>query len=282
MEKLAASNREMATEAVPQANIDLVGYCRRIGYIAELKPTLATLRSLHVAHVGHIPFENIDVLLERRILLDTASLQQKLVTDRRGGYCFEQNCFFKDVLETIGFRVTGLGARVRYGTDGIRPRTHMALLVEAEGRRYLADTGFGAHGLLEPIALEEGAIAELPIVSFRVIEEAGGHWVLQATWEGTWSDLYVFTLEPQERVDYVMCSHFTATYPESIFRQMITAQIVRREERKILRHGELKIIRADGVQSSPVRNEADARVVLSEHFGIQLPTECALPTRIFS
>ena len=268
-----------ATQPIPE-QVDVSSYCRRIGYQGDLKPSLATLRALHIAHVGSIPFENVDVLLEKPILLDTVSLQQKLVVNRRGGYCFEQNCFFKDVLEAIGFRVTGLGARVRYGTTGIRPRTHMALLVEADGRRYLADTGFGAHGLLEPILLEPGSTAELPIVSFRVTQE-NDLWVLQATWEGKWSDLYAFSLEPQERVDYVVASHFTATYPESIFRQMVTAQIVRREERKMLRHGQFKVITPAGEQSHPVDTEADARALLAEHFGIRLPAGCVLPARIF-
>src|SRR5436309_12586258 len=117
-----------ATQPAP-AHVDLAGYCRRLGFAGELKPDFHTLRALHIAHVGSIPFENVDVLLDRPILLDTTSLQQKLVVDRRGGYCFEQNCFFKDVLEAIGFSVTCLGARVLYGTTGIRPRTHMALLV---------------------------------------------------------------------------------------------------------------------------------------------------------
>jgi N-hydroxyarylamine O-acetyltransferase len=273
----------MSADPVPQPAseaVDLAAYCRRVGHTGELKPDLATLRALHVAHVGSIPFENVDVLLERPILLDTASLQRKLVTEQRGGYCFEQNNFFKDVLEAIGFNVTALAARVRFGTTGIRPRTHMTLLVEAEGRKFLADTGFGAHGLLEPIPFEAGHVTELPIVSFRLVRE-NDLWVLQATLEGKWSDLYTFTLEPQERIDYVMCSHFTATFPDSVFRKMLTAQLVRRHERKILRHGELKITGRDGETTQPVRNEAEALATLKEHFGIQLPADSVLPARIF-
>jgi len=269
-----------ASQLAPDA-VDLPAYCRRIGYRGELKPNLATLRALHEAHVGSIPFENVDVLLERPILLDTASLQQKLVTNRRGGYCFEQNCFLKDVLEAIGFPVVGLGARVRFGTTGIRPRTHMTLLVEADGRQYLADTGFGANGLLEPIPFEAGRITELPIISFRLAEERS-LWVLQATVDGRWSDLYAFTLEPQERIDYVVASHFTATFPDGIFRKMLTAQLVWREERKILRSGEFRVTRPGGEQTRPIRSEAEARAVLAEHFGIDLPAGCALPEGIFA
>lgn len=271
----------MAVETPTQTGVDLAAYCKRIGYTGALLPNLATLRALHEAHVGSIPFENIDVLLERPILLDTASLQKKLVTSRRGGYCFEQNCFFKDVLEAVGFKVTPLAARVRLGTTGIRPRTHMTLLVRAGGRDYLADTGFGMHGLLEPIPFESGRVTELPLISYRLAQE-GSFWVLRATIDRQWSDLYVFTLEPQERIDYVVASHFVATHPESIFRNMLTAQIVRRHERKMLRQGELKIIRADREQTSPVRDATAAVQVLKEHFGIQLPQGGVLPGRVFA
>jgi N-hydroxyarylamine O-acetyltransferase len=156
----------------------------------------------------------------------------------------------------------------------------MTLLVEAEGQRYLADTGFGAQGLLEPIRFECGVISELPLVAFR-LAEGNGLWILQSVLNGQWSDLYAFTLEPQERIDYVMGSHFTATFPDSIFRKTLTAQIVRRHERKLLRQGVLKIIRADGEQVQTVRTDRDTRAVLSGHFGIKLPSDCVLPARIF-
>ena len=271
----------MLAAVQPEFRTDITAYCRRIGYAGEPKPNESTLRALHEAHVGAIPFENVDVLLERPILLDSASLQKKLVTGRRGGYCFEHNLLFKDVLETIGFAVTGLGARVRFGTTGIRPRTHMALLVKTGGQRFLADTGFGAHGLLQPIPLISGRQVDLPLLSFRLLESSGV-WVLQATVAGQWTDLYAFTLEPQERVDYVVANHFVATYQESIFRQMLTAQIVRRDERIMLRHGELRILRASGETVRPVRTERESRQVLKQHFGIDLSPEEVLPARIFS
>ncbi len=262
--------------------VDLAAYCRRVGYPGELKTDLQTLRALHEAHVGSIPFENVDVLLEKPIRLDTEGLQEKLVRNHRGGYCFEHNNLFKDVLEAIGFTVTALAARVRFGTTGIRPRTHMTLLVEAERRKYLCDTGFGAHGLLEPILFEDGSVLEAPILSFRLRQEDYAHWVLQATIENRWSDLYAFTLERQERIDFVVANHFVATFPESIFRNMLTAQLVRREERKLLRQGVLTITTAEGQRTGQVRTEPEARAVLQQEFGIEVPAGQILPARIFA
>jgi N-hydroxyarylamine O-acetyltransferase len=112
----------MDVNAVPQA-FDLAGYLRRVEYEGPLEPTGEVLRAVHLAHATHIPFENLDILMGRPIRLDLASLQAKLVHGGRGGYCFEQNSLLAAVLEEIGFPVTRLAARVRYGTTMVLPRT---------------------------------------------------------------------------------------------------------------------------------------------------------------
>ena len=120
-------------------SFDLAAYLRRIGYAGELSPSRATLDALHRAHATSIPFENLDILLGVPIRLDLPSLQAKLVAGRRGGYCFEQNALFASALEHLGFAVTRLAARVRYRSDRVLPRTHMALRVDVDGARLLVD-----------------------------------------------------------------------------------------------------------------------------------------------
>ena len=139
-----------------EPTFDLAAYLARIGFDGALDQTFKTLSSLHFAHVSAIPFENLDIVLGRRISLDLGDLQAKLVTSRRGGYCFEQNALFAAALESLGFTVLRLAARVRFGSTEIRPRTHMLLEVEAEKTRWLSDVGFGAGGLLYPIELHSG------------------------------------------------------------------------------------------------------------------------------
>src|SRR4051812_7385068 len=111
--------------------LDVDAYLQRIDYAGERRPTLAVLDALHLAHATHIPFENLDVLLGKPPKLDLDSLQAKLVRGGRGGYCFEQNLLFAAALEAVGFRVTPLAARVRFGSTRVNSRTHMTLLVEA-------------------------------------------------------------------------------------------------------------------------------------------------------
>src|SRR5262249_55036820 len=151
--------------------VDLDAYFARIGYVGDHSPTLPVLPTLHRAHVGHISFENVDVLLGRPIRLDLDSLQAKLVRGRRGGECFYQNALFAAVLEALGFRLTRLAARVRFGATGVRPRSHMNLLVEVDGSPWLADVGFGGDGLLEPLPLVEGRESRQAAWTYRLMRE---------------------------------------------------------------------------------------------------------------
>ena len=95
-------------------SIDLDAYLARIGYDGLRTATLETLTALHALHPSAIPFENLDVLLGRPINLDLPALEAKLVHGGRGGYCFEHNTLMAAALQALGFKVTGLAARVQW------------------------------------------------------------------------------------------------------------------------------------------------------------------------
>jgi N-hydroxyarylamine O-acetyltransferase len=214
--------------------IDLPTYLHRIGFIDEPTADLASLRALHVAHMAAIPFENIDVRLRRPIRLDLRSLQDKLVTRRRGGYCFEQNSFFSAVLREIGFQVDTLEARVRpRGATRELPRTHMTLRVKVDGRYWLADVGFGGDGPIEPVPLD-GEVSEQWDGSYEVGRENGVH-VLRRELAGEWYDMYAFTLAPALPVDFEVASYYTSTHPTSAFLNTLTVQRSEPSGRHILR-----------------------------------------------
>src|SRR3984957_17684889 len=125
----------------------LDNYLARIGFSGTIQPNLVTLAAIHAAHVNAIPFEGLDPLLRRPVMLDLASVQEKLVDSRRGGYCFEQNVLLKAALDAIGFDVTGLTGRVRWMSppdSPLGPREHITLKVDLPEGAYLVDVGFGA------------------------------------------------------------------------------------------------------------------------------------------
>jgi len=252
--------------------LDLDAYLRRIEYDGSRSANPATLEALHRAHVTHIPFENLDVLLGRGIALDLASLQAKLVAGRRGGYCFEQNLLFSAVLQAFGFDVTQLAARVRLGSSVLRPRTHMTLAVEVDGARWLTDVGFGAQGPLAPVLLHGGAPSQQSAWTFRVADEKGLK-VLQWSRGGAWEDLYAFTLEPHYRVDYELMSHYTSTHPSSPFTQVLTAQRIATDVRRILRDRDYSEDRGGDVTTRTLRGSDEIRGVLATQFGLQFSAD---------
>lgn len=252
-------------------HLDLDAYLARTGHTGSLKPTADTLAALHHAHATSIPYENLDILLGRTIALDVRALQDKLVHRRRGGYCFEHNLLFAAVLERLGFRVTGLGARVRMGYDHVLPATHMVLAVEADGTRWLADVGFGCAAPLEPLPIEAGAVSAPGPWRHRLTEEKPGTWVLSDLGPGSVLDLYSFTHDERFPVDYAVASHYTSTHPDSPFTHRLLVQSGDRHARRVLIHDRLDVTHPDhGTEHRHIAPEALART-LAETFGIDLP-----------
>ena len=193
--------------------LDLEAYLARIGLTG--RPGLA---ELHRAHVTSIPFENLDPRRGIPVSLAPEDLERKLVRERRGGYCFEQNLLLKAGLEALGARVETLLARVRVGAgwDGPRPRTHLVLRVHGEDGDWQADAGFGHGTLLEPIPFGPGGPYEQSGWQFRVTHD-GPELVLQTVQDGEWIDLYGFAPDPVPFVDIETSNWFTCTHPRSPF-----------------------------------------------------------------
>jgi N-hydroxyarylamine O-acetyltransferase len=253
--------------------LDLDAYLARTGYTGGLDPTAGTLRGLHRAHIDAIPFENLDVALGREVRLDLDSVQRKLVTERRGGYCYEQNTLFAAVLERLGFAVTALGARVRTAGPVLRPVTHALLRVAVDGAEWLADTGFGGPGLLEPVELRAGPPTWQGGWAYQVAEEAGGVRVLRSLGAQGWSDLYAFTPNPLYPVDLVVLNHYTSTHPLSRFTGQLVTQRVTPRARYSLVRDELTVTRAgaaDGAQERRPVRAGELAEVLEGVFGLVL------------
>ncbi|MFW3171054.1 arylamine N-acetyltransferase family protein [Geodermatophilus sp. CPCC 206100] len=196
--------------------LDLAGYLDRIGVPGPVAPTAATLHALHRAHVARVPFENLDVVLGRTVPVDLDGVQAKLVSRRRGGYCYEHATLFAAVLTEIGFSVDRLLARV--GLNPLRPRarTHMALHVRAADGEWLADVGFG-NALLEPLPWGETGWHRQGGWTYRMTRGPERTWhVEQRTGDET-AVLYGMVDEPVHASDVVMANHFTSTHPSSPF-----------------------------------------------------------------
>jgi len=208
---------------------DLDAYLERIGLSGRPK-----LAEVHRSHVAAIPFENLDPHQGIPVSLEEAGLAEKLVSGRRGGYCFEQNLLFAAALEALGAEVEPMLARVRLGapSDSRRPRSHLLLRVRNADGLWHADVGFGAGTLLEPIPFGPGGSYEQSGWGYRVVPDEA-ELVLQTRHAGQWMDLYGFVPEPVPRVDIETSNWFTCTHPRSPF---VTGLIISSQDPDGTRH----------------------------------------------
>jgi len=248
----------------------LAAYFDRIGYSGPQQATSETLHALHRLHPQVIPFENLDTLLGRTPRLDLESVFAKLVSARRGGYCYEHNLLFRAVLDTLGFETTGLAARVLWNDPaGMMPRTHMMLLVETPDNTWLADVGFGSMTLSAPLLFDTGREQATPHEPFRLDLIERGDFLLQVKLGDTWRPIYRFDLEPQFPADYAMANHYVSTYPESIFVDHLIVARVMPGQRQTLFDTTLTQ-RGDTESKRELTNAEGLRGVLQDVFGLVL------------
>lgn len=222
-------------------------YLARIGYRGPVAPTLEVLAALQAAHIAAIPFEAIDVLTGAGIDIGADAVDAKLIGQRRGGYCFEQNGLFLRVLRAIGFEAEGLLGRVRWMLPDDAPptpRTHMVVRVTLRGRRWLADVGFGAAVPPQPLAMDSEEAQPTRHESYRVVRQ-GAEWQVALSIEGEWRTLYRIEDVPPPAIDYELGNWYTSAHPDSHFRHQLIAARTTAEARYGLRDNRLTTRLAD-------------------------------------
>ncbi len=200
--------------------MDFATYLERIDYHGSLAPTAETLRALHEAHLLQVPFENLDIVCRRLFSLDPSALFDKIVTRRRGGFCYELNGLFALLLEELGFGVAHLAARV-IGKDGnLGPEfDHLTLQVKCPGDvlgSWLVDVGFG-DSFLHPLRFEEQGEQPDGLRTYRIEHAGAQRWLYERDYDGTWTQQYCFDVQPHSLGDFAPMCLWQQTSPDSSF-----------------------------------------------------------------
>ncbi len=206
--------------------------------------------------------------------LDAASLEEKLVRGRRGGYCFEHNLLFRHALEALGFRVTSLAARVMwYGSSGgVLPRSHMLLRVDLADGPFVADTGFGNLTLTGPVAFVPDVIQRTPHESFRLTSPRGGLYRMEAQLPSEWKALYEFDLQEQELIDYEVVNWYLSTNTRSHFVRDLVAARADRDRRYALRNTSFAVHHVGGwTERRVLSTVTELKEALVGPLGLTLP-----------
>ena len=198
--------------------VDASSYLTRIGYSGPTASTANTLRAIHHAHLLTVPFENLDIALGRKIVVDEDAFVRKVVEQRRGGFCYELNGAFAALLRSLGFQVTLLSARVARDQGGEGPEfDHLTLRVDL-AEPWLADVGFG-ESFLEPLRMKAGAEQFDPAGTFRLVDLGERLELEKVEPVGHWKRQYSFTLLPRRLEQFAGMCHYHQSSPDSSFTQ---------------------------------------------------------------
>ncbi|MDF7647762.1 arylamine N-acetyltransferase [Pantoea sp. Acro-805] len=250
-------------------NFNLSRYLRRINYTGHLAADSATLNTLMRHQLFSIPFENLDVQAGKVVSMAPDDIADKLLQQGRGGYCYEVNGLFAMALEALGIPYRFVAARPMF-YPARRPKTHMAVIAEVEGRQWLCDLGFGSYGIRAPMALDLlDTDIKQDFDTFRLSHNAQGGYLLQADVEGEWSNQYSFDLSPQEWIDFVPANYLNSTHPEAIFVQKLLIIQHRPEGRLILLGDILTSITASGIEKQQLTKD-DIDDVLKNRFALSV------------
>jgi N-hydroxyarylamine O-acetyltransferase len=247
--------------------LDIPAYLERIGFDAPLDVSLDTLRSLHLAHLYTVPFENLDIHLGRPLLLDEAALFDKIVTRRRGGLCHELNGLFCALLRELGFRVTMLSAETARQSGGFSPAyDHLALRVDLD-EPWLADVGFG-NGFRLPVRLNDAADQPQGESAYLIIPDGDYRVLLRSDQGGDWTPQYRFTLQPHALADFADRCRFHQTSPESHFTQGRICALATPEGRLTLSGTRLIETTPAARMESELAGETEYAATLRARFGV--------------
>ena len=244
---------------------DLDAYCRRIGLRGALASTRDCLDRLIQCHAMAIPFENIEVLAKRVPQLDDDGLQRKMVQQRRGGYCFEQNQLFRGVLLACGFDAHPLEARIRVGVpeDIVTARTHLATRVVLDGVDHLVDVGCGGVAPLAPLSLASRGEQAAGTGTFR-FEDVERDVMLRTLTADGWIDCYRLLPTAPHPIDCEMGNWFVATHPKSMLgRNLLVARALDDGRLRLFNH-RLSTFRPES--AAPVEQTLQTRAEFAEVF----------------
>ena len=250
--------------------LNLDAYLARINYTGPRTPSYETLTNILGAHVAHIPFESFDVLLGRPIRLDAEGLQAKIVTARRGGYCFEHASLMFAALEDMGFDPVRHASRVLlFEARHESVRQHMFLTVTMDGKTYVVDPGFGPFACPTPIPTD-GTPVPASAATHRIVRD-GNDWFLHVTRDGEEVVGWVSTMEVEHPVDFEMMNHYIATHPASFFMHNILASSVIPDGRINVMNQGFQVIRNGVAEPGQLEDRKALRSLVLEHFGFDLP-----------
>ena len=254
-------------------------YLQRLGYDAPPAPTLQTLQALQLRHVCTFAFESLSTLMHVPVPIDLPSVEQKVLLEGRGGYCYELNQMFLALLQELGFDARGITGRVVMGgpPEAHTARTHRLSLVTLEGVRYISDVGFGGMVPSSPLQLDTDTVQATAHEPYRLTFDGQGSYTLWAQVAGEWRGLYVFDLQVQAAIDYEIGNWYVSTHPDSPFVGQLKVARLAPGKRHTLNNASYAVHYLDRPSEKRTLESADELLdLLTATFGVRVPISATL------
>ena len=254
-------------------------YLQRLGYDAPPAPTLQTLQALQLRHVCTFAFESLSTLMHVPVPIDLPSVEQKVLLEGRGGYCYELNQVFLALLQELGFDARGITGRVVMGgpPEAHTARTHRLSLVTLEGVRYISDVGFGGMVPSSPLQLDTDTVQATAHEPYRLTFDGQGSYTLWAQVAGEWRGLYVFDLQVQAAIDYEIGNWYVSTHPASPFVGQLKVARLAPGKRHTLNNASYAVHYLDRPSEKRTLESADELLdLLTATFGVRVPVSATL------
>jgi len=250
--------------------MDTEKYLRRIGIENSDVPADAeSLRFLQKQHLLNVPFENLDIHWKRPILLDTNRFYEKIVTEKRGGFCYELNGLFSELLRNLGFQTRLVSARVSDGKGGFsREYDHLAIIVKIGELEYLADVGFGAF-TAEPLRLVANLEQKDETGTFVIRRFDDGYLEVAKKDGDSWQGEYIFKPLGRALAEFAEMCNFHQTSPESHFTQGKVCSLMLDGGRKTLTDKKFIETRNGEKRETEVNSKAEFDEILAREFKIR-------------
>ncbi|RKP48214.1 arylamine N-acetyltransferase family protein [Trinickia fusca] len=252
--------------------MNIEAYLARINFHSTPEPNKSGLSALQYAHMLSVPFENLDVHLGRKIVLDEAQLFDKIVERRRGGFCYELNSLFASLLTQLGFQVTLIAAQV-FQDDGTigPPFDHLALLVAVGNEQYLVDVGFGDSSTM-PLRLSERGEQASGRGVYQICADTNGLTLMKRTAAEPHSmqPLYRFSTTPRQLAEFNEMCIYHQTSERSHFTKKEICSRVTPSGRITISGTQLIETTGESRQVTELRTPEERQHALMQHFAIRL------------
>ncbi|MGL1931831.1 MAG: arylamine N-acetyltransferase [Desulfotalea sp.] len=227
------------------------------------------LRDVVTRHVATFAFSSVGCQLGKDLPLDFESLYQRIVIERRGGYCFEQNGLLYGVLETLGFSPKLFLGRVIHNQDTHPGLTHRITMVEYEGQQYILDVGFGFLGPKVPVPMPE-IEPNGGKNNFRIAECHLGEYHMQVLKDGKFFSLYRFELARYGQADCELGHFFSHRHPDANFVNHLVVSLIQEKETRSLVDLKYLIITKSSSQTRELNDFRQLRQILVGELGVQI------------